>query len=48
MKSVTAGFVVLDDAPGLGVRPPALGEQPGGGEVLLHRHVTAHEKVSHG
>jgi L-alanine-DL-glutamate epimerase-like enolase superfamily enzyme len=48
MKSVTAGFVVLDDTPGLGVRAPALGEQPGGGEVLLHRHVTAHDKVSHG
>ena len=41
MRSIESGFVELDNAPGLGVRAPALGEQPCGGEVLLHRHVTA-------
>lgn len=40
MKAVKAGFVQLDDAPGLGVPPPTLGAQPGGGEVRMHRHIT--------
>ncbi len=43
MRNVKAGFVHLDDAPGLGVPPPTLGEQPGGGEVRLHRHVALHD-----
>ncbi|HEX6793671.1 MAG TPA: mandelate racemase/muconate lactonizing enzyme family protein [Casimicrobiaceae bacterium] len=40
MRTVESGFVDLDDAPGLGVCAPALGVQPCGGEILLHRHVT--------
>jgi len=43
MKAVRSGFVHLDDAPGLGVSPPSLGEQPGGGEVRLHRHIALHQ-----
>jgi L-alanine-DL-glutamate epimerase-like enolase superfamily enzyme len=46
MKTVDAGFVVLDDTPGLGIPAPALGDQPGGGEVILHRYVIAGNKVS--
>jgi len=46
MRNVKAGFVHLDDAPGLGVPPPTLGEQPGGGEVRLHRHVALHDHAS--
>jgi L-alanine-DL-glutamate epimerase-like enolase superfamily enzyme len=46
MRNVKAGFVHLDDAPGLGVPPPILGEQPGGGEVRLHRHVALHDQAS--
>jgi len=41
MRTIESGFVELDDTPGLGVRAPALGEQPCGGEILLHRRVTA-------
>ena len=36
MKRVESGFVRVGDAPGLGVSPPKLGEQPGGGTVRLH------------
>jgi len=43
MRRVEAGCIHLDDAPGLGVAPPALGAQPGGGEVRLHRQVSLHE-----
>ncbi|HEY2970049.1 MAG TPA: mandelate racemase/muconate lactonizing enzyme family protein, partial [Casimicrobiaceae bacterium] len=46
MRNVKAGFVHLDDAPGLGVPPPAVGEQHAGGEVRLHRHVALHDQVS--
>ena len=46
MRNVKAGFVHLDDAPGLGVSPPTLGEQPCGGEVRLHRHVALHDQAS--
>jgi hypothetical protein len=28
------------------VPPPTLGEQPGGGEVRLHRHVALHDQAS--
>jgi L-alanine-DL-glutamate epimerase-like enolase superfamily enzyme len=44
MRTIESGFVDLDDAPGLGVRAPELGKQPCGGEVLLHRHVTAQHR----
>jgi L-alanine-DL-glutamate epimerase-like enolase superfamily enzyme len=47
MKRVESGFVHLDDRPGLGVACPALGEQPGGGEVRLHRHITLQNHASH-
>jgi L-alanine-DL-glutamate epimerase-like enolase superfamily enzyme len=47
MKRVSSGFVHLDDAPGLGVSPPTLGEQAGGGEVRLHRGITFHDQASH-
>jgi L-alanine-DL-glutamate epimerase-like enolase superfamily enzyme len=47
MKRVNAGFVHLDDAPGLGVPPPTLGEQAGGGEVRLHRGITLQDLASH-
>src|SRR5437016_3919693 len=46
VRNGKAGFVHLDDAPGLGVPPPTLGEQPGGGEVRLHRHVALHDHAS--
>ncbi|HXR55878.1 MAG TPA: mandelate racemase/muconate lactonizing enzyme family protein [Casimicrobiaceae bacterium] len=44
MRTIESGAVELDDTPGLGVRMPALGEQPCGGEIVLHRHVTAHPR----
>jgi L-alanine-DL-glutamate epimerase-like enolase superfamily enzyme len=47
MKRVKSGFVHLDDAPGLGVPPPTLGEQAGGGEVRLHRRITLQDQASH-
>ena len=47
MKRVKSGFVHLDDAPGLGVPPPTPGEQPGGGEVHLHRIITLQDQASH-
>ena len=47
MKRVNSGFVHLDDAPGLGVSPPTLGEQAGGGEVRLHRGITLQDLASH-
>jgi L-alanine-DL-glutamate epimerase-like enolase superfamily enzyme len=37
MTRIQSGFVDLGDAPGLGVSPPRIGEQPGGGDVRLHR-----------
>jgi L-alanine-DL-glutamate epimerase-like enolase superfamily enzyme len=46
MKRVESGFVHLDDAPGLGVSPPELGEQPGGGDVRLHRRLTLTRQAS--
>jgi hypothetical protein len=46
MRNVKAGFVYLDDAPGLGVSPPTLGEQPCGGKVRLHRHIALHSQRS--
>jgi L-alanine-DL-glutamate epimerase-like enolase superfamily enzyme len=46
MRNVKAGFVHLDDAPGLGVSPPSLGEQPCGGEVRLHRYIALHHQAS--
>ena len=36
MKRVDSGFVHVGHTPGLGVSPPTLGEQPGGGTVRLH------------
>jgi L-alanine-DL-glutamate epimerase-like enolase superfamily enzyme len=47
MKRVESGFVHLDDAPGLGVSPPELGEQPGGGAVRLHRRLMLTSQASH-
>jgi len=47
MKRVKSGFVHLDDAPGLGVSPPTLGEQVGSGEVRLHRGITLQDQASH-
>ena len=47
MKRVNSGFVQLDDAPGLGVPPPTLGKQAGGGEVRLHRGITLQDLASH-
>ena len=47
MKRVNSGFVHLDGAPGLGVPPPTLGEQAGGGEVRLHRGITLQDLASH-
>ena len=47
MKRVESGYVHLDDAPGLGVSRPELGEQPGGGEVRLHRRLTLTSQASH-
>jgi L-alanine-DL-glutamate epimerase-like enolase superfamily enzyme len=46
MRNVKAGFVHLDDAPGLGVSLPILGKQPCGGEVRLHRHIALHDQAS--
>ena len=44
---VNPSFVtLLDDTPGLGIPAPALGDQPGGGEVILHRYVIEGDKVS--
>ena len=40
MKRVDSGAVRLGDAPGLGVAPPAPGEQPGGGHIRVHRALT--------
>ena len=37
MTRIQSGFVDLGEAPGLGVSPPRIGEQPGGGDVRLHR-----------
>jgi L-alanine-DL-glutamate epimerase-like enolase superfamily enzyme len=36
MTRIEHGYVRLDDAPGLGVAPPRIGPQSGGGEVRLH------------
>ena len=36
MRRVESGSVHVGNAPGLGVSPPLLGEQPGGGTVRLH------------
>lgn len=47
MRHVESGFVRLDDAPGLGISPPDLGEQPGGGEVLLHRRLRLDGQASY-
>ena len=47
MQRIESGFVDLDEAPGLGVAPPALGEQPGGGGVRLHRSFTLKDHESH-
>jgi L-alanine-DL-glutamate epimerase-like enolase superfamily enzyme len=46
MKRVRSGFVHLDDTPGLGVQPPTPGEQPGGGEVRLHRSIRLEDQAS--
>ena len=47
MKRVESGFVHVGDAPGLGVSPPEPGEQPGGGDVRLHRRLTLTSRASH-
>lgn len=45
MKRIDCGFVDLGEAPGLGVAPPSLGEQPGGGYVRLHRQLTRADSI---
>ncbi len=40
MKTIMAGHVHLDDTPGLGLSAPNPGEQPGGGQVRLHRQIS--------
>lgn len=47
MKCVQSGFVHVGDAPGLGVSPPTLGEQPGGGTVRLHARRIFNAETSH-
>ena len=48
MKRVESGFVHVGMAPGLGVSPPRLGEQPDGGTVRLHAHRILNADTSHG
>jgi L-alanine-DL-glutamate epimerase-like enolase superfamily enzyme len=43
MHRVEAGCIELDDTPGLGVPAPAVGPQPGGGHIRIHRQVSLHE-----
>ena len=47
MKRVESGFVHVGDAPGLGVSPPQLGEQPDGGTVRLHARRILDADTSH-
>jgi L-alanine-DL-glutamate epimerase-like enolase superfamily enzyme len=46
MRHVAAGCIHLDATAGLGVRPPAPGEQPGGGHVRLHHRVSLQRETS--
>jgi L-alanine-DL-glutamate epimerase-like enolase superfamily enzyme len=46
-KTIDAGYVQLDDTPGLGILPPRPGEQAGGGHVRLHRQVSLSNEASH-
>jgi len=46
MKTVAAGYVRLDDTPGLGLSAPRPGEQPGGGHVRLHQQISLRNETS--
>jgi L-alanine-DL-glutamate epimerase-like enolase superfamily enzyme len=39
LRTVVAGRVLIDDAPGLGLGPIAPGPQPCGGEIVLHARI---------
>ena len=45
MKRIDSGFVDCGDAPGLGIAPPSLGEQRGGGYVRLYRQLTLDDSI---